>query len=103
MSLEFLLTTLIVVLLPGTGVIYTIAVGLGRGFKASVAAAIGCTFGIVPAAAASIVGLAAILHTSAVAFAIVKYAGVAYLLYMAWSIGTDKGAFDVSADRSQKT
>ncbi|MEM9715665.1 MAG: LysE family translocator [Pseudomonadota bacterium] len=103
MSLEFFLTSLIVVLLPGTGVIYTIAVGLGRGFKASAAAALGCTLGIVPAAAASILGLAALLHTSALAFALVKYAGVAYLLYMAWTIGTDKGAFDVSADRSQKT
>ncbi|MEM0976184.1 MAG: LysE family translocator [Pseudomonadota bacterium] len=103
MSLEFLMTTLIVVLLPGTGVIYTIAIGLGRGFRASVAAALGCTFGIIPAALASIVGLAALLHTSAVAFVVVKYAGVAYLLYMAWSIGTDKGAFDVSADRSEKT
>ncbi|WP_281973794.1 LysE family transporter [Ruegeria faecimaris] len=68
MSTEFLLTSLIVVLLPGTGAIYTLAVGLGRGFWASFAAAIGCTIGTVPAALASIVGLAALLHTSALAF-----------------------------------
>ena len=79
MSLEFLLTAFVVVLLPGTGVIYTLAIGLGRGFRASVAASFGCTLGIVPAAIASIVGLAALLHTSALAFMVLKYLGVAYL------------------------
>ncbi len=86
MSLEFLVLSLVVVLMPGTGVIYTVAVGLGRGFGASVMAAVGCTFGTVPHLVASLVGLAAVLHTSAVAFQAVKYAGVLYLLYMAWSV-----------------
>ncbi len=99
MSLEFLITSLIVVLLPGTGVLYTLAIGLGRGFHASIAAAVGCTFGIVPHMLASIVGLAALLHASALAFQLIKYAGVAYLLYMAWSILRDGGALDVSEDR----
>jgi threonine/homoserine/homoserine lactone efflux protein len=103
MPLEFLLTSLVVVLLPGTGVIYTLAIGLGRGFKASVAAAFGCTFGIVPAAVASILGLAALLHTSALAFQIIKYLGVLYLFYMAWSILKDGGAMDISEERSQKS
>tara|TARA_R110002049_G_scaffold140930_6_gene302346 strand:- start:2982 stop:3590 length:609 start_codon:yes stop_codon:yes gene_type:complete len=96
MSLEFLLTALVVVLLPGTGVIYTLAVGLGRGFWASIAAAFGCTLGILPAAAASIVGLAAVLHTSALAFLVLKYLGVAYLLYMAWKILRDDSVMQVS-------
>jgi len=99
MSIEFFVTSLIVVLLPGTGVIYTLAIGLGRGFKASVAAALGYTFGIIPAAAASIVGLAAIFHMSSVAFQIVKYLGVAYLLYMAWSILRDGGTLDIEKDK----
>ncbi|WP_404403886.1 LysE family translocator [Pelagibacterium halotolerans] len=99
MSIEFLLTSLVVVLLPGTGVIYTLAIGLGRGFRASIAAAFGCTMGIVPAALASIVGLAAIFHTSAVAFTLIKYAGAVYLLYMAWSILRDKSALTVNAER----
>ena len=102
-SFEFLLTSMVVILLPGTGVIYTLAVGLGRGFKASVAAAFGCTLGIVPAALASIVGLAAIFHTSAIAFQIVKYLGVAYLLYMAWSILREGGALDVNEDTKPTT
>jgi len=103
MSLEFLLTSLVVVLLPGTGVIYTLAIGLGRGFKASIAAAFGCTFGIVPAAIASIIGLAALLHTSALAFQIIKILGLLYLFYMAWSIVRDGGAMDVSEDKTTKS
>lgn len=99
MSLEFLITSLVVILLPGTGVLYTLAIGLGRGFRPGLAAALGCTLGIVPAAIASIVGLAAIFHTSALAFQIVKYLGVIYLLYMAWTILRDGGALDVSEDR----
>jgi len=101
MSIEYLLTSLIVVLLPGTGVIYTIAVGLGRGFRSSVAAALGCTFGIVPAAIASIFGLAAVFHASSIAFIAIKYLGVAYLFYMAWSILKDDGLLQVDENRSQ--
>ena len=103
MTVEFLLTALVVVLLPGTGVVYTIAIGLGRGFIPSVAAAIGCTFGIVPAAAASILGLAAVFHTSAIAFLFVKYLGVAYLFYMAFSILRDEGFMQVNEDRVEKS
>ncbi len=98
MSVEFLTTSLIVILLPGTGVLYTLAVAMGRGLRPSVAAAFGCTLGIVPAALASIVGLAAVFHTSALAFQLVKYAGVAYLLYLAWSILRDGGTLDVHGE-----
>lgn len=99
MSLEFFITSIIVILLPGTGVLYTLAIGLGRGFKASIWASFGCTLGIVPSLIASIIGLAALLHTSALAFQVIKYAGVAYLLYMAWSILRQGGALDVSEDK----
>jgi len=81
-SIAFLVTTLIVVATPGTGVIYTLSVGLSRGRRASMVAAIGCTLGIVPHMIATIAGLAALLHTSALAFQVLKYLGVAYLLYM---------------------
>jgi len=101
MSLEFLLTSLVVVLLPGTGVIYTLAVGLGRGFKASVAAAFGCTLGIIPAAVASIIGLATLLHTSALAFQVIKFLGVAYLFYMAWKILKDDTVLEVSENKER--
>ena len=96
MSAEFFVTSLIVVLLPGTGVIYTISTGLLRGGRASLFAAFGCTLGIVPHMAASILGLAAILHASALAFQIVKFAGVAYLLYMAWSMWKETGGLSLA-------
>ncbi|MGW0825016.1 LysE family translocator [Streptomyces sp. NPDC002845] len=95
MSMAFLLTTLIVVVTPGTGVVYTLAAGLSHGRRASVIASLGCTLGIVPHLAATITGLAALLHTSAVAFETVKYAGVGYLLYMAWAMLRDKEALTV--------
>ncbi|RYE34403.1 MAG: LysE family translocator [Hyphomicrobiales bacterium] len=95
MSPEFLLTSLIIVASPGTGAIYTIAAGLTRGSRASVLAAVACTIGIVPHLIAAMMGIAALLHASALAFAIVKYAGVAYLLYMAWQTLREHGALKV--------
>lgn len=97
MSLEFLLTTLIIVASPGTGVIYTLAAGLSRGGRASILAAFACTLGIVPHLIAAMMGLAALLHTSALAYNLVKYAGVAYLLWMAWQTLREDGALKVEA------
>lgn len=94
-SIEFLLTTLIIVASPGTGAVYTLAAGLSRGGKASVLAAFACTLGVVPHLIAALTGLAALLHTSALAFEIVKYAGVAYLLYMAWQSLRENGALKI--------
>ena len=92
MSVEFLITSFIVIVSPGAGVLYTLAAGLSRGSRASVVAAFGCTMGIVPHMSAAIMGLAALLHTSALAFQFFKYLGVAYLLYMAWNTLCERGA-----------
>jgi threonine/homoserine/homoserine lactone efflux protein len=97
-SIDFLVTSLIVVVSPGTGVLYTLAAGLSRGSRASVVAAFGCTLGIVPHMAAAIMGLAAVLHTSALAFQTFKYLGVIYLLYMAWNALKEKGALRVDTE-----
>jgi threonine/homoserine/homoserine lactone efflux protein len=102
MSIEYIITAFIVVLLPGTGVIYTISTGLFKGNRHALAAAIGCTLGIVPHMLASSLGLAAILHTSAVAFQFVKYAGVAYLLYLAYSMWKSEGGFELSGEQKEK-
>ena len=97
-SIDFLITSLIVIVSPGTGVLYTLATGLSRGSRASVVAAFGCTLGIIPHMAAAIMGLAALLHTSAVAFHTLKYLGVAYLLCMAWNALKEKGALRVEQE-----
>lgn len=98
MSLEFLVTALIVVLMPGTGALYTVSMGLTRGPRAAVLAALGCTLGIVPHIFAAMAGLAALLSRSAEAFAIVQWAGVAYLLYMAVTMLRGSGGIGVSAE-----
>src|SRR5262249_29785340 len=95
MSWEFLIISFIVVVSPGTGVLYTLVTGLSRGSRASIVAAFGCTLGIVPHLAAAIMGLAALLHTSALAFQTFKYLGVAYLLYMAWNTLREHGTLSI--------
>jgi threonine/homoserine/homoserine lactone efflux protein len=102
MSISFLLTSLIVIVSPGTGVLYTLAVALTRGSRASVAAAFGCTLGILPHMLAAMLGLAAVLHTSAVAFSALKWCGVGYLLYMAWQTLRERGALAVDARIDEK-
>src|SRR5450755_368770 len=97
-STAYLLTSLIVVASPGTGVLYTLAAGLSRGARASVVAAFACTLGIIPHMAAAITGLAALLHTSALAFQTLKSLGVAYLLYMAWKTLQEHGAIKMEKE-----
>ncbi|HLM39005.1 MAG TPA: LysE family translocator [Microvirga sp.] len=98
MSIEFLVTSLVMIASPGTGALYTLAAGLSQGARASVIAAFGCTLGIVPHMAAAVLGLAALIHTSALAFETLKYLGVAYLLYMAWSALKERGALQVGQE-----
>lgn len=102
-SMEFLITSFIVVVLPGTGVIYTISTGLIRGTRAGVFAATGCTAGIIPSLVACILGVAVIIHTSALAFQTLKFAGAAYLLYLAWSMWRQTGTLELHAEKKGKT
>ncbi len=103
LSVEFLITSLIVVLIPGTGVIFTVSTGLTQGRKASVYAALGCTLGIVPHLAATVLGLAAVMHASALAFQTLKYAGVAYLFYISYATWRDRSAFALDGASSKRT
>ena len=102
-TVEFLITSLIVVLIPGTGVVFTVSTGLARGRRASVFAAAGCTAGIVPHLLATVLGLAALMHTSAVAFQMLKYAGVAYLLYLAYATWNDRSTFAIEEAPSKSS
>lgn len=86
MTPEFLLTAFIVCVTPGIGVIYTLSMTLGGGFRAGIWAALGCTLATVLHMVVALAGLAAVLLTSALLFQTVKYAGVAYLIWMAWAV-----------------
>ena len=103
MDIAFLITSLVVVATPGTGVIFTLAAGLARGARASVVAAFGCTLGIVPHLAAAVLGLSALLYTSALAFEVLKLLGVGYLLYMAYRTVRDEGALRVDASEDARS
>ena len=103
MSIDFLITSLIIIVSPGTGVLYTLAAGLSRGARASVVAAFGCTLGIVPHVTAAMLGLAAVLHTSALAFAALKWCGVVYLLYMSWQALRETGALAVEGEIKERS
>jgi threonine/homoserine/homoserine lactone efflux protein len=102
-SVAFLVTSFVVVVVPGTGVLYTVAAGLAQGRRASLVAACGCTLGIVPQLAAALAGLAALLYTSAVAFQAVKLAGVAFLLLMAWRTVREQGALSIEAPAGRRS
>ena len=101
MSTEFLLTALVVVLVPGTGVIYTVSSGLFQGARASIYAAFGCTLGIVPHLLASVLGLSVILHLSAVAFQILKIAGAIYLFFLAYSMWRNTGVLKLKQEENR--
>jgi threonine/homoserine/homoserine lactone efflux protein len=103
MSTEFWVTSIIVTATPGTGVLFTLAAALAGGHRSGVVAAFGCTLGVVPHMAAAVTGLAAVMHTSAVAFSVLKYAGVAYLLYLAWSTLRETGALAVEERRAPRS
>jgi threonine/homoserine/homoserine lactone efflux protein len=103
MTLGFLITSLIVVAAPGTGVLYTLAAALSRGSRASLIAAFGCTLGILPHIAAAVTGLAALLHASALAFQTVKVLGVAYLLFMGWATLRERRALRVETDATPRS
>jgi threonine/homoserine/homoserine lactone efflux protein len=101
-NIEFIITSLIVVLIPGTSVIYTISTGLFLGWRASIFAALGCTAGIIPHLLASVLGLATIIHMSAIAFQVMKFIGVAYLFYLAWSMWKETGTLKLEGKNSNK-
>jgi len=94
---EFLITSFIVVLIPGTGVVYTVSTALSQGARASLYASLGCTLGIIPHLLATVLGLAAVMHTSALAFEALKYAGVAYLFYLAVAAWRDRSLIAAQA------
>ena len=98
-SIEFLTTAIVVVLIPGTGVLYTISNGILGGIRASTAAAIGCTLGIIPHLLACTLGLSFLLHASALAFHVLKILGGIYLLYLAWSMWRESGSLKFNEHR----
>jgi threonine/homoserine/homoserine lactone efflux protein len=89
---EFLVTSLVVVVIPGTGVVYTVSSSIAGGWRRGLFAAIGCTFGIVPHLGAAMLGLSGVMQAGATAFEAVRWAGVAYLVLMGMSMIRNGGS-----------
>ena len=102
MTVTFLLTSFVICATPGTGAIFSLGAGLSRGPRAALLAAFACTLGTVPHMVAALTGLAALLHASGVAFAAIKYLGVAYLIYLAWATWRDKGALAIDGNQAPR-
>jgi len=80
--LGFLAASLVVLLIPGPGVLYVVARSVGQGHRAGLASALGLSAGALVHVAAATAGLSAFLLTSATAFGIVKALGAGYLIYL---------------------
>ncbi|WP_028585030.1 LysE family translocator [Desulfogranum mediterraneum] len=79
----FILTSITVILMPGPAMLFVISRGLTGGIRASIYAALGTTAGVSFHLFCAAFGLAVLLQTSALAFTAVKFAGAAYLVYLA--------------------
>lgn len=94
-SFEFLVTSLIIVLIPGPGVVFTVSVALFKSRFESIIAAFGCTLGTVPHLLVSILSLLALFSLDSIFFEVVKYLGIAYLIYLSFSLFKDKGILKI--------
>src|ERR687889_2033095 len=92
MAVEFLLTSLVVVLIPGTGVLYTVSSSIGGGRRRGLFAAVGCTLGIIPHMLAAMLGLSGIMQAGSVVFAAVRWARVAYPIFMGVAMIREAGS-----------
>lgn len=101
MTWEFWLTSIVVTATPGTGALFTVAAGLSRGARAGLVAAVGCTLGIMPHMVLALSGAATVMAASPVAFGVVKWLGVAYLLYMAWGTWRQSGVLASPSDNDK--
>ena len=92
----FLVAAVILVLTPGPDMAYVATRTLGSGQAVGFAAVAGIQTGGAVHAALAILGVSAILTVSAVAFAVVKFAGAAYLLWIALQMWRERGALGES-------
>ena len=82
--LTFFLMSVILALSPGPDNLFVMAQSAQNGRIAGIVVTLGLASGLMVHTIAVAVGLAAVVHSSAVAFSTLKYIGAAYLLYLAW-------------------
>ncbi len=80
--IAFVAASLVVLIMPGPGVLYVVARSMGQGFLAAFVSALGLSCGVLVHVMASTIGLSALLMTSATAYSVLKYVGAIYLIYL---------------------
>lgn len=91
--LMFSVTSIVLCFTPGPDIIYVMTRGMAQGRKAALAAAAGFALGNFGHTFFAIVGLSALITSSATAFACVKYAGAAYLMYIGYKMLRSRASF----------
>ena len=102
----FIIAGLLLNITPGADMLYILSNTFQKGFKTGVAASLGISFGCLFHVFLAVVGLSALLQTSVLAFTIVKYIGVVYLVYlgitMFFESKTTKAGTPISNTKSLK-
>jgi threonine/homoserine/homoserine lactone efflux protein len=80
--LGFVAAALVILLIPGPGVLYVVARSIDQGHRAGLVSVLGLSAGVFVHIAAAVAGISAILLASATAFGIVKTLGAGYLIYL---------------------
>jgi threonine/homoserine/homoserine lactone efflux protein len=97
--LLFIGASLVLILTPGPDMLYMLGRSLAQGRRAGMVAALGINAGAYVHLIAAITGLSALLLTSSIAFAAIKWTGAAYLIYLGVNALRDRGhGLTVSAD-----
>ncbi len=92
----------VAVAVPGPGIVAMVARGLGSGFRAALPFTIGIALGDLVYLTAAVLGLAFVAQTFGIVFLVLKYAGAAYLMYLAYKFWTSGTGFDrVEARRAE--
>ncbi|MCM3713351.1 LysE family translocator [Alkalihalobacillus oceani] len=97
---SFLGAAIVLTLMPGPDNLFVLAQSIAKGKQAGIATALGLCTGLLGHISAAVIGLSAVIYQSALAFTIVKYAGAAYLLFLAYKAfrAKETGFGPLSAD-----
>ncbi|MEQ1551540.1 LysE family translocator [Sphingorhabdus sp.] len=96
--LPFLLTAILIELTPGPNMAWIALTGASVGKRAALTATAGIALGLAVVGAAAAFGLAELAQASPYLFALLRYAGAAYLLWLAWKAWRGQG--DVSPEHA---
>ena len=98
---SFLLTSLLIELTPGPNMTYLALVAARDGRRAGFATVAGVALGLAVVGAIAASGVASLIQASTLAYEILRWAGVAFLLYLAWE-GWSNGSDIASTDKNQR-